>query len=127
MDVSTLADWYKAYVLYNKISQFDVETSQRFLIQFCVQSLSLLYSKLTHHWQLEMSLPVAAQIATLVGGTQAATNLGFSIHKALQSIRPYSKYKKWTIRVQQISAVVASHGDVMTPEELESFLRVLEL
>ena len=74
-------------------------------------------------------MSVAAEIATIVGGTQAATNLGVSIHKAFQSIRPYSKYKKWNIRVQQIAAEVASaadkNSDVITREELEGFLKVL--
>ena len=74
-----------------------------------------------------MSLTVAAEIATIVGAPLAVTNVGFTIHKALQSIRPYSKLKKWTIRVQHISAAVAAVGDIITPEELESFLLVLEL
>ena len=104
--------------------------SQRFLIQFFVQSLSqsLLYSKLTHHRQLEMSLAVAAEIATVLGAPLGATNVGFTIHKALKSIRPYSKLKKWTIRVEHIAAVVASaaaEGDLITPKELKDFIRVL--
>ena len=71
-----------------------------------------------------MSLTLAAEIATLVG---APTNVGFTIHKALQSIRPSSKLKKWTIRVQQISAVVAAVGDAIEPDELHTFLKVLKL
>ena len=101
--------------------------SQRFLIQFCVQSLSqfLLYSKLTHHWQLEMSLAAAANIAALVGVPLAATPVGVTIHNALQSIRPNSKLKKWNIRVHKIAAAVAADGDMIEPEELEAFLTAL--
>ena len=78
-----------------------------------------------------MSLATAAEIVTIVGGSVGAANVvGSTIYKALQSLRPYSKYKKWTIRVQQIAAVVASaaaEGDLLTPEELEGFLKVLGL
>ena len=115
------------------ISRFDVETSQRFLFQFCVQSLSqsLLYSKLTHHWQLEMALTTTAEIVTIVGGSLGATSVvGSTIHKALQFIRPYSKLRKWTIRVEHIAAVVASaaaEGDLITTDELEDFIKVLGL
>ena len=65
-----------------------------------------------------------------MGQPLAAANVA-AIKEALQSIRPNFKLKKWTIRVQQIAAVVASdggsHGDVITPEESKDFLRVLEL
>ena len=61
-----------------------------------------------------------------LGQPLAAANVA-AIKEALQSIRPNSKLKKWTIRVQQIAAVVASDGDVITPEESKDFLRVLEL
>ena len=74
-----------------------------------------------------MSLTLAAEIATLVGPPIAATNVGFTIHKALQSIRPYSKLQKWTIRVQQISAVVAAVGNEIEPDDLKTFMKVLQL
>ena len=71
-------------------------------------------------------MTAGAEIVTIVGGSLGAANVvGSTIHKALQFIRPYSKYKKWTIRVQQIAAVVAADGDVITREELESFLKAL--
>ena len=95
--------------------------SQRLLIQFQF----LLYSKLTHHWQLEMSQTAAAGISAVLGVPLAATPVGFTIHSALQSLRPNSKLKKWIIRIQHISAAVASDGDVITPQELEKFLKLL--
>ena len=72
-----------------------------------------------------MSLAAAANIAALVGVPLAATPVGFTIHNALQSIRPNSKLKKWVIRIQHIAAALASDGDVITPEELEKFLKLL--
>ena len=99
--------------------------SQRFLIQFCVQSLSqfLLYSKLTHHSRLGMA--AAAEISAVLGEPLTAAPVGFTIHNAIQSIRPNSKLKKWVIRVQHIAAAVAADGDVITPKELKEFLSAL--
>lgn len=76
---------------------------------------------------MSVGLTIASEIATLLGVPIAATNVGFTFHKALQSIRPYSKLKKWTIRIQQIAAAVASDGDLITREELEDFLRALAM
>ena len=119
-----LPDWCKAYV-YNGQS---VRCGNHFNVSsFNSLSQFLLYSKLTHHCQLEMSLNAAAGISAVLGVPLTAAPVGFTIHNALQSLRPYSKLKKWTIRVQHISAAVAAVGDIITPEELESFLLVLEL
>ena len=73
-----------------------------------------------------MSLTAAAGISTILGVPLAAAPVGFTIHNALQSFRPNSKLKKWIIRVQQISAEVASNGDEINPKELETFLKALE-
>ena len=72
-----------------------------------------------------MSLTAAAGISAVLGVPLAAAPVGFTIHSALQSLRPNSKLQKWVIRVQQIAAAVASDGDVITPQELEKFLRLL--
>ena len=45
----------------------------------------------------------------------------------LQSFRPKYKLKKWSIRIEQISAVVASKGDMITPEKMTDFLKALQL
>ena len=78
-----------------------------------------------------MALTTTAEIVTIVGGTLGATNVvGSTIHKAIQFIRPYSKLRKWTIRVEHIAAVVASaaaEGDLLTPKELEGFDKALGL
>ena len=72
-----------------------------------------------------MSQTAAAGISAVLGVPLAAAPVGFTIHSALQSLRPYSKLKKWVNRVQQIAAAVASDGEIITPEELEEFVRLL--
>ena len=73
-----------------------------------------------------MSLNVAAGISAILGIPIAAVPVGLTIHSTIQNFGPKSRLKKWTIRIEQISAVVASKGDMLTPEEMERFLRVLE-
>ena len=74
-----------------------------------------------------MSLAIAAGISTVLGAPLAAVPVGFAIHNTFQSFHPNSKLKKWIIRIQQISAEIASKGDEIEPKELEIFLKVLEL
>jgi len=74
-----------------------------------------------------MSLNAAAGISAVLGVPLAAIPVGFTIHGTLQSLRPKSKLKKWSIRIEQISAVVASKGDMIKTLEMEKFLRLLEL
>jgi hypothetical protein len=74
-----------------------------------------------------MSLAVAANIAAVVGAASGASSAGINIHNALQPFRPNYKLQKWVIRVEQISAKLASNGDMITREELERFLKVLEV
>ena len=74
-----------------------------------------------------MSLNAAAGISAVLGVPLAAVPVGLTIHGTVQSFRPKSKLKKWSIQIEQISAVVASKGDMIMPEEMEEFLRLLEL
>ena len=74
-----------------------------------------------------MSLAAAAGISAVLGVPLGAAPVGFNILNALQSFHPNSNLKKWIIRVQKISAEIASKGDEIEPKELEAFLKVLEL
>lgn len=85
-------------------------------------SLSLSYSKLTHP---VMNLNTAAEISAVLGVPLAAFPVGLAIHGKLKSFRPKNKLKKWSIRIEQISATVASQGNMITPEEMEKFLIML--
>ena len=60
-----------------------------------------------------MSLNAAAGTPAVSGGPLANT--------------PRSKLTKWKTRIKQISAEVESKGDMITPEKLGEFFRVLEL
>ena len=82
---------------------------------------SLLYSKLTH----PMNLNTASAISAVVGVPLASVPVGLAIHSTLESLRPKSKLKKWSIRVEHISTVVVSKADMLTSEEMEKFLTVL--
>ena len=58
-----------------------------------------------------------------------ATVLGFPISASpfFESLNPKCKLKKWIIRIDDISTVVVSKGDMLEPEEMEKFLRLLQL
>ena len=89
-------------------------------------SLSLLYSKPTYP-TYPMSLNAAAGVSTVLGLPLAAVPVGQIILSAVKSFRPNSKLKKWIIRIEHISDVVASKRDMITPEEMDEFLRLLGL
>ena len=74
-----------------------------------------------------MSLNVAAGISAVLGVPLASVPVGLTIHSTVQSFRPKTKLKKWSIRIEQISSVIASKGEVITPEEMRDFLRKLKL
>ena len=79
---------------------------------------------------MTLDLNASASIVTILGlpVTALLPPVGLLIHSLLQAFRPKSKYKKWVIRVQQVSAVLASIEDDSIPkEELEKFLELLQL
>jgi len=72
-----------------------------------------------------MSLNAAAGISAVLGVPLTAVPVGLTIHGTMQSLRPKTKLKKWSIRIEQISSVIASKGDMLTPKEIDRFLRAL--
>ena len=79
--------------------------------------------KFTH----PMSLNAVAEVSAVLGVPISAVPIGLALHGTVQSFRPKSKLKKWSKRIEHISAVVVSKGDMITHEEMEEFLRMLEL
>ena len=73
-----------------------------------------------------MSLNAAAGISAVLGVPISAVPIGLALHGTVQSFRPKSKLKKWSIRIEQISTTIASKGDILKPQELEEFLGVLK-
>jgi hypothetical protein len=74
-----------------------------------------------------MSLNVVSTITGILGVPITAVPVGLTIYANIQSFRPKIKLKKWSIRIEQISAIVASNGDMIMPEEMEKFLEGLQL
>ena len=64
-----------------------------------------------------MSLNAAAGISAVLGVPSTGVPVGFNIHG--------TRLKKWTIRIEDISSVIASKGDMLTNKEIETFLRAL--
>ena len=73
-----------------------------------------------------MSLNAVAAISAVLGVPIAAVPVGLTIHGTLQNFRPKFKLKKWSLRVADVAAMVASKGDAMTSQELREFLKVLK-
>ena len=74
-----------------------------------------------------MNLNTAAGISSVVGVPLAAIPVVYTIYGTVQSWNPNFKLKKWNMRIENISSVVASKGDMITAEEMEGFLRLLDL
>jgi hypothetical protein len=65
-------------------------------------------------------LQAAAAVSTIV-------SLPFTIRPVILKSRPKSKLKKWNMRIEKISATIASSRDMIMPEEMEKFLAGLQL
>ena len=65
-------------------------------------------------------LNAAASISTILESP-------FTIVPVIRQSRPKSKLQKWSERIEEISAKVASNRDAIKPEEMELFLEGLRL